>query len=201
MMDSLSPQVRRFAAVGLLLLLILALVGFVLEPVVLKWSSNVHRIERERLRLMQLGASMETSVSVTSPELESRRRAVGDLQVRGQAEAQQHAALQEALRALAQRSGIRVQSLRTIPTFERDGVHLVGAHVNLTSSLDSIQKLILDIETSRPLVFVDGLEISSAVSRDRSAKSDVEMNVVVRLAAPVPSTASATQPKVEEKRQ
>jgi len=187
MMDTLSRPIRRFAALGLLLAVLLALCGFILLPLFSAWTNNQSHIAQERERLAQLKATLARSYRINPTELERHRQYLHALQVTGRTEAQQLAVLQETLRKLADKSDVRFQSLRALATTERNSMRLIGAQFTVTASLQKAQRLILEVEAARPFMFIERLELSPLPVRDDQRGASTEVHLSVRLSAPITS--------------
>ena len=185
MMDGVSRPIRRFVALGLLLATVMGINGLVLSPLMTVWSDNERRISEERDRLAQLKATLTQSQTSSVADLDNRRQALIAAQVQGRTESQQLASLQEALRVLAQKSAVRFQTLRAIPPFERNGTRFVSAQFSLTTKLQTAQRLIWELEATRPILFIESLELTPTLQRDGQPAADSEVYLSVRLAAPI----------------
>ena len=78
----------------------------------------------------------------------------------GDSELAVQANLQTTLTGLAQASGVRIRSARKLPERERAPFKLVGMGLNLTTDIANVQKILYAIETARPYLFVESLDIS-----------------------------------------
>lgn len=201
MIDGVSRAVRRFAALGLLLMVVLMVGGLVVEPLVSRWSANSNRISTEHERLSHIRATLARSEATSPADLAVRQKSILAAHVEGRTEAQQLSTLQEALRSQAQKEGVRFLSLRALPSFERGGARFIGAQFSFTASLESAQRLIWQIEASRPFMLIDGLEISPASERVAQPNAGADVHLTMRLAAPVTTVDLAAAQRVEGPRQ
>lgn len=197
MIDGMSRPVRRSVALGLLLATVLGIGGLILSPLLTAWSDNERRISEERERLAKLRATLAHGQNSSPVDLVNRRQALIAAQVQGRTESQQLAALQDVLRTLAQKSAVRFQSLRAIPPFERNGTRFVSAQFSLTTKLKNAQQLIWDLESVRPIIFIEGLELAPTLQRDGQPAAEAEVHLSVRLAAPIAmeEIASSSRPR------
>lgn len=75
------------------------------------------------------------------------------------------AALQTRIDELARQSGIRLQSVGSIPSREAEGLHLIGVRVQLTADLAKIHEFLYAIETIKPVLIVDAADWTSGTTR------------------------------------
>lgn len=75
------------------------------------------------------------------------------------------AALQTRIDELARQSGIRLQSVGSIPSREAEGLHLIGVRVQLTADLVKIHEFLYAIETIKPVLIVDAADWTSGTTR------------------------------------
>jgi len=61
-------------------------------------------------------------------------------------------------------NGVKPRSMRGLPARERDGIRLLGAQVQLVTSIENVQKLLLALESHRPLLLIDFLQINQTSS-------------------------------------
>ena len=67
---------------------------------------------------------------------------------------------QTTLTSMAQASGLRIRSARKLPERERPPFRLIGMGINLTTDIESVQKILYAIETAKPYLFVEAVDIS-----------------------------------------
>jgi hypothetical protein len=70
--------------------------------------------------------------------------------------------LQTQLTAMTQAAGGRVRSIRALQPTSRDGVRYLGAHVDLSGSLQAVRGTVYSIETATPYLLVVGAVIKSS---------------------------------------
>ncbi len=171
MMDQISKPIRQIVAVGLLAALVFALVGFVITPLWQHLEEVQDRIYTERQVLGRLSTTIAREA-----ELGRGRDPAADSGafLKGESEAIQLAELQALLKEIVAAQGLRLLSLRTLPPVDRDRLHLVGVRADLNGSAAAVQKLLHTIETTRPLLLVDFVEIQLvSAARAEAAKTDL----------------------------
>ena len=188
MSAGVSRPVRRLAAVGLALAVLLALAG-ALEPALRRLLTIGAEIEAGRERLGQLTA-LARAAPGSGGALEAEERAIGAaLFLDGESEAIQLANLQAGVRGLAERAGIRLRSIQTMAPVKRDDMSLAGVRLAMQAPIEALQRLLLAIDQHRPLLMLDGLEIAPIEGGPTGARS---LQIDMRLLANVrPARGSA----------
>lgn len=167
-MARLSLRERRIVALGLLLALTLVLIFGVLAPYLSRYSHYITAIDEQLFRLERLQA-----VAVQLPALEAEIEAV-----RAQALARGYlleestpslaaAQIQEQLARMVAIHGGEVRSMQVGRPLEEKGFHRVSVNVSMTSSSEELADLFFDLESRRPLLFLDNVQIRLARQRAR----------------------------------
>lgn len=77
------------------------------------------------------------------------------------------AELQERIRAVVEAAGGTLRSTQALPPVEEGRAVKVAVSVTLTGDTANLQKILYDLESQTPLLFVDNLEISARETRQR----------------------------------
>jgi len=77
----------------------------------------------------------------------------------GLSDAQALATLQEAVKGLAATSHVEIQGLQILPGDSQAGLSRIGIRVRATADIDGANGLLYAIEASRPLLYVDNLQL------------------------------------------
>ena len=98
--------------------------------------------------------------------------------------------LQKRITGIAKRAGIRPQSLRVAdPQPWQEGLRNISLEIGMRATLDQVQAFLYDVETERPLMFVDAMTIArpeAVAAGDGAGPLDVTLTVRgVALAGPV----------------
>ena len=156
----MSKPMRRMAAVGLLAAVLAVLMFGVAMPIVQRFEELAQSMEDQYRQLEEFTAAAAQETSVRT--LEQRRQAeftLGEF-LPGQSELVVQANLQTTLTGIAQASGVRIRSARKLPDRERGPFKLTGVGINLTTDIESLQKLLYAIETARPYLLVEAADVS-----------------------------------------
>jgi len=74
-------------------------------------------------------------------------------------DAQALATLQESVKGLAARAHVEIQGLQILPGDGQAGLSRIGLRVHATADIDGTNGLLYAIEASRPLLYVDNLQL------------------------------------------
>jgi general secretion pathway protein M len=78
-----------------------------------------------------------------------------------------NADLQTRLKGLAEGAGARLRSAQTLPTKSNEQIKYSGSRIDISGSLQSIQRAIYAIETATPYLFITGAVIKTASAPSR----------------------------------
>lgn len=183
MMHVLQTALSKFLAVGLLAAVIAAFLTVIVNPLWERHSATLDRIEDQRALLGRLQSVAARSDEVR--QVEATRKAGGEngIFLAGDSDAIKIAGLQALLGELCQSKGVRLTSTRAVSPRERGGVVLLGIQAQVTASVEQLQKMLYELETRRPLLFIASLHAapSSIVAEASAGKSpglDVSFEVL-----------------------
>ncbi len=77
------------------------------------------------------------------------------------------AELQQRLKTLIEAAGGTLQSIQSLPPVEEAGAVKVTISAVMNGDVGSLQKVLYDLESQTPLLFVDNLEVTARVNRPR----------------------------------
>lgn len=163
--------VSRFAAVGLLALVLLAAWSFVVVPLHATYQNTAASIEQsrnllERYRL--LAAQQEDLQRMVD---ESRQRAgASAAYLEGETEALAGAALQQQVRSLVEAVGGELRSTQTLPlepAADEAPAGRIGLRLQLAIDLEGLQALLYTLETAEPFLFLEDVTIRERRMRRR----------------------------------
>lgn len=197
MTRTMSPAVSRFAALGLLLTVLLGLGGYVLMPAVQRTMRLGEEIEAKRELLGRLLAHQGTTSGEPAPSLGGGNNGAlsAELTIQGETEPIRLAAMQAAVRGLAGSAGVRLESTRTLPAVQRGQVQLSGLQVSMRARVDALQRLLHGIEVHRPIMIVDGLDIVPvAAGTSGTVGDDRQLRVELRVLAHTGTVAKGGEP-------
>lgn len=184
-----SPHLRKFAAVGLAAAGVLAVLGFVVEPIASRIIGIDAQIQAKREHLGRLTVIASRSPQNTdAAQLSARPLAAFTLE--GETEAVQLATLQTAIGRVAEEAGVRLRSTQALPVMQRDELGFVGLQSTVQVRLEALQRLLYGLETHRPMLLVDAIDMApiTAASGSPETSDDRLVHVNFRVRALVAPT-------------
>lgn len=166
--DRLKPRERRVVALGLLLALVMIVVFVFLIPYVTRYGHYLGAIEDQQFRLVRLYAA-----AAQVPELEAELMALRDRdQARGHlldegTPSLAAAQVQELVGHLVATHGGEVRSMQVGRPLDEQGFTRVSVTVRMASTSEELADLLADLESRRPLLFVDNVQIRLLRQRAR----------------------------------
>ncbi len=160
MIYGLPKGLRRLVAVGLLGLALASGGLLVVAPLWAHIADLKDRIDQERMMASRLTAAVSDDSARQTLEQQMKVAKAAGLFIEGESASIRLAALQSSLAGIAAANGIKLRSARNLPGREKGNLHLVGVQLHLAAPIEKLQKILLDIEQSRPSLFVDFLQVT-----------------------------------------
>jgi general secretion pathway protein M len=167
-MARLSPRERKIVALAILLAAILILIFGLLVPYVARYSHYVTAIDDGQFRLARLQSAaaqlppLEAEIEVLREQALSRGYLL-DAGTPSLAAAQ----IQEQVGSMVAAHGGNILSIQVGRPVEEQGFTRVTVRVRMTSTSEELADLFSDIESRRPLLFLDNIQIRVARQRVR----------------------------------
>jgi len=187
---------RRFAAVGLLLLVVLASVLYGIMPVWSYYSGKVVEVglQSHQIHRYEYLLANEKSIDGALEQIELENVG-GDLFLAGNKPAIASANMREFVTEAVQQSGGQLISSQDYKPKSIPETTAVGLQLHVSGEVKQLVELVHALETTRPVIFIDEITIHSSSSRVRSARSrrskkpppeknslDITLNIVGYLA-------------------
>lgn len=184
MMTSLSLRSRRFVAVGLLALAVLALYSFVVGPLLTSYADSRRQVAESRATLAHY-----QEIGRDIPELRKqldalhRQGATGAGYLDGQNETLAAAALQERLKSAVVQTGGRLNSTQVLTSTEKGQTRRVVVRGRMQVNIAALQRVLYTLESGSPYLFIDNLDVRPMVgprsqeTPDSDAPLDVNFDV------------------------
>jgi general secretion pathway protein M len=159
---------QRLAALALLLLAGGALYLAVDQVLVGRYRYYQNALEQHQGRLAQL----ERMAATREPVQQLIAKIQQDRNVTAQylpqsAPALAAAELQQRIKAVVEAAGGTLQSTQALPPVEEGGAVKVAISATMNGDTGSLQKVLYDLESQTPLLFVDNVELSARATRPR----------------------------------
>jgi general secretion pathway protein M len=167
----LSEKWHCAAAVGLLLLTLLMAYFATIQPVITK-----HAFYQENIASMQQRLQKYRQIIASRPALEAelnqlrREQATNAYYLEQQSAPLAATELRKWVKTAVESSGGILMSTQSLPVLENELFPRVGISVRMTGSTETLQKVLYDLESRRPLLFVDHLQVTGRQIRRRSPR-------------------------------
>lgn len=158
-MRGLSRPVRQIAACALLVIAVALVALVTVVPFAGRVAELRDQIGAERVLLGRFAAVAAQQGQAAEHDRIGRSAVESGAYLKGESEPLKVAALQTALAGLAAANGVRFHSTRALSGRERDEVRLIGVRVQFTAEIEQVRALLHRIETHRPFLFIEGVQI------------------------------------------
>jgi hypothetical protein len=197
---SIAALARKLAAVTLLLAVAGLVYLLALSPIEARLRSASEAISEQRMLLGRLrGEIARRSGGQRNDEAAALPDRVGDVYLQGESDAVKAARLQAMLKEIAEAAGLRLASTRALPLRQAGRLRLIGMEARLDAGMAGLQKLLLALEASRPVVLVHALAVSPSASRSFAADAervveDELLSIAIEVQGAAPLGAGADAP-------
>ena len=160
MLRLLRQVLSKALALGLLAGAAFLVFTLVVEPLVGRFTSAQERIAEQRALLGRLNTAASQEPATTTTGKPAPSGADGAVFLPGASDAIRVAELQSALSRIAEAEGVQLKSTRSLPPRERETVRMLGVEARLSASIEQVQKILYKLETQRPHLFIEALQIT-----------------------------------------
>jgi general secretion pathway protein M len=180
MMD-LPKWVSRTAALSLLVFVIGALYLLIVSPVIEAYRST----DEASQEVLEQLARYE-NISKTNPnrkaELEklAKQQSRSGVYLAGDTDALAAAGLQEDVGVKIEKNGGKVRSMQILPVKTDGDFKRVSVRVQLTATLGSFARILYALESGKPYVFIDNLDVKNRRARKAKKGTEEDPELVIR---------------------
>jgi general secretion pathway protein M len=163
-MNNLPDGVRgKILAVGMLLGVLLLIDLVVISPIVGLYDSTAETVQ-ERAALAQRLQNSIRELPRLRKAADALKESSGDQQLllEGSSDTVAAAMLQSTVKSLIEDGGARLNSAEILPPEKQDPYQKVALRVSFTGDLTLLTAVLRGIETARPVIFVDNVDIRGA---------------------------------------
>lgn len=180
MSPALPPWASRILALALLLGLLLLAYAVVVAPLVAGYRQSQGALAeaRELLAGYRSVAARRDALEAQLAALSERQDDSG-LYLAGATDALAAAALQDHVKSAIEGGGGNLRSIQILPAEDDEGFRRVGVRAQLTATVDDLLRILHGIESGRPFLFVDALEVNNRRARRRSRDEPETMDPVL----------------------
>ena len=171
-MIQLSPPASRIVAVGLLLAVVAAAYSLFVAPLWRTFADNSERIAEQRDLLQRYQRAAASADQLSDRLAALRKRPVsGEGYLQGDNESLVAAQLQSRIRSVVQESGSKLTSTQVLAGIDEAGFRRIGVRVTMSADISDLQKVLHSLESDRPYLFLDNVDITGEQSRGRDART------------------------------
>jgi general secretion pathway protein M len=165
---ALPPFLSRLLALALLVLVIGVAWLLIGEPIRVAFDAQEARIVRASELLQRYEKALDDEPDLRA-EIERLRKTDGspDPFLKGDSTQIIAANLQNQIQTLVAGEPGDIRSIQVLPELAEDGFEKIGLRVTLTADIPTMQKILYDIESSVPALFIDNLDIRTNIRRRR----------------------------------
>ncbi len=180
MTERISKPVRQLAAISLAVALCIGLWGFVWTPLVNTIRDQNAKTLEHREVLGRLASAENMAGEASALQQKSKSIDIGKLTLKGDSDPLRTAELQTELTKIVTALGLRLKSTRALPARDAEGVRLVGVQAQFQATLAQLQKILLAIEESEPILVIEALRVAAAPgSTDPKTEAPLDINIEV----------------------
>jgi hypothetical protein len=165
MSERFSPLLHRLAALGLLFFAVGILVMLIGLPLINHFDGLRAEIAAQRELLARFEAFAANKDAARSLAERSEAAMRSGIFLAGDTDPLRAANLQAVITDIAQTQGARLSSARALPVEDRDGLHFIGVQAELETGIQQLQNIILALESHRPYLFVQSLQVAPVAGR------------------------------------
>lgn len=180
----ISPPLRKVVAVVLLVVAAFMAWELVVRPIANEFAEHEQTVAQNEMLLARF-----SRVAAMRGALEKERdRLKGEINGRsgllpGNNPSLVGAGLQDQIKGIVSNHGARLQSAQILQPANQKEFTRVSVRVVMTSEVPSLQKILYDLETATPYLFVDDVDVRKRVVRRprQQARTEAEEQLTVRL--------------------
>lgn len=169
MTGAMPTWVSRLAAIGLLAAVIAAVAVFAVMPTLQAYDDTEIALARAKEQVIgfERVARGRSAYAARLEELTARESA-SQVYLQGETDALAAARLQDQVSGEIERHGGTVRSIQSLPGQDDEDFRRVSVRVQFTGTTESLFQAVYSLETARPFVFIDNLDIRNRRSRRRA---------------------------------
>ncbi len=178
---ALPPWASRTAAVALLVAVLGALYLYAAVPLTAAYRDTDEEIARteELLARYEQIAARRQAYQAQLDELSSRQTGTG-VYLSGATDALAAAELQDRVKAMVEAHGGRLRSVQILPVKADGAFTRVSVRVQLSANTAAFHRLLYGLESEKPFIFVDNLDVRNRRAVRRSALKDLDPTLMIR---------------------
>jgi general secretion pathway protein M len=172
---SLSPPVRRIIAVALLVAAIALPYRLIVQPLLEAYAEGSEEVAKQQEMLVRYRklADSRTDLQARLEQLQAEPSSQAGYLI-GESETLVAAELQNLVRTTVERNGGRLESTQILPATSEGAFLRVALRVRMSTDTDGLFRIVYDLESALPYLFLDGIDIASRERRLRGSSAGPE---------------------------
>ncbi len=167
----MTPARQRITSTLILIGLVVAFVGGILVPNWVRYADSSDSLKslNQRLQRYQHLQQRKAILEGQLAGLDQPDRNAAEF-LRGSAPALAAAEMQQYVNAIADRSGAQIVSTQTLTVSNTAAFPRVAIKVHMKADVEGLQRMLFELETGEPAVFIDNVSISTRRSATRKRR-------------------------------
>jgi general secretion pathway protein M len=172
---SLSPSVRRLIAVALLVAAVALPYRLIVQPLLQSYDerADAAATQHDLLARYRNLANSRAQLRARLQEIQAEPSSQAGY-LTGESETLVAAELQNLVRTTVERNGGRLESTQILAPVSEGAFRRVALRVRMSTDTDGLFRILYDVESTLPYLFLDGLDIASRERRARRSISGPE---------------------------
>lgn len=192
---ALSPPVRRFVALGGVVLTIALVVGWVVQPALLWSTTKIEAWADARFVMARAQAAARAVQGVSPAVVEEEEAEVRRFLLPGETEAEAAAALQSLVSQMLSGPGLMVEGTKAEPTQDQAGLRGLQLGWRGNGEEQAMMQALVRLEQAKPLMRMDRLVLRVASVAGTESRLAMELRVVAFWAPPLRGPVPRAQPE------
>ncbi|WP_316369362.1 type II secretion system protein GspM [Candidatus Thiodiazotropha sp. CDECU1] len=162
MFTSLTPRQSRISAIAILILLVMAVLILAIYPI---WTMNTAynaQIEDARFQILRYQRIAKQDARYQQEFSKLKRSQQSDLRyLQSKTDSLANAELQRRIKQVAAAGGGEIISTQTVQISQEEMLNRVAIRVRMKSTLENLTKILHQLETQKPYLFVENISLRS----------------------------------------
>lgn len=171
-MITLPTAISRALALAILATLVWGAYAFAIEPLIARhqlYEDSIARSQELVQRYRRIGGGL---AALESQLAEARQRLSPEgLYLEAASDALVAAQLQNRVKAIIEDGGGNLTSTETVPARDEGDFRRIGIRLKLTTTIEALQEVLHELESARPYLFIDEVDLRTRATRRRKQKS------------------------------
>ena len=180
-MNDLPTGIRGKAlALGLCVLVVVAIYLVIITPLVALYAANAEQLQQRQELAQRLQRSAKALPALRDEADAAQDQASDeDLLLDGDSDSVAAAALQSTVKDLVESAGARLISSEVLPSDKHETLQRVGIHVSFTGNLTLLTTVLQGIQLAHPVILVDNVDIQGADGADQGSGSQKQLAIAL----------------------